>query len=57
MKKVEPMPEITDKCSEYRREMILLGLRNKLADPQLKDQERTCIKDEIKRLEIEIGMD
>lgn len=57
MKNLEPMSEITDKCSEYRREMILLGLRNKLADPQLKDQERKCIKDEIKRLEIEIGID
>lgn len=50
------MPDQIDKCSEYRREMILLGLRNKLADPQLKDEDRKRIEEEIRRLEIEIGI-
>lgn len=45
------------KCSAYRREMILLGLRRKLAAPNLKQEERRQIKAEIKRLEIDLGMD
>jgi hypothetical protein len=43
-------------CHEYRKEMILLGLRNRLNSPELSEEEKQGIQAEIRRLEEEIGM-
>jgi hypothetical protein len=38
-------------CTEYRQEMILLGLSRRLNDPSLTEAERARIREEIERLE------
>ena len=43
-------------CNEYRAEMILLGLNKKLNQKNLTPEERQKIKEEIARLELEMGM-
>lgn len=43
-------------CNEYRQEMILLALRRKLLQPDLTEEERRRLSEEIARLEEEIGM-
>ena len=43
-------------CQEYRKEMMLLGLRNRLNSPELSEEEKQGIQAEIRRLEEEIGM-
>ena len=43
-------------CHDYRKEMILLGLRNRLNAPGLSEEEKQHILAEIRRLEEEIGM-
>ena len=48
-----PQPLYT--CNEYRKEMILLALRNRLRQPDLADAERKRLIGEIARLEKEIG--
>lgn len=42
-------------CNEYREEMMLLALRQKLADPGLRENERSRLKEEIAELEKKIG--
>jgi hypothetical protein len=44
-------------CSDYRKEMILLGLKKRLNDAGLSAEERQAITDEIHRLESETGLD
>lgn len=44
-------------CTEYREEMVLLGLRRRLADPSLSAQEKEKLEKEIKKLEVRMGMD
>lgn len=42
-------------CNEYREEMILLGLRQKLLQPDLTAEEKEKLVKEIARLEKAIG--
>jgi len=51
-KKKEP----TYTCSDYRLEMILLGLQRRLHNETLSDIEKQKILQEIKKLEITMGM-
>lgn len=44
-------------CSEYRQEMILLGLKNRLCGKNLSDEERLNLVEEIKKLERVMCMD
>ena len=41
-------------CNDYRQEMMLLGLRRRLAEEDLSDSEKQAIQAEIKKLEKEI---
>ena len=43
-------------CSDYRQEMILLGLRKQLNDARLTKEERQQVLDQIERLEEKMGM-
>jgi hypothetical protein len=43
-------------CQDYRKEMVLLGLRNRLNASELSEEERFRILTEIRRLEKEMGM-
>ncbi len=43
-------------CNEYRTEMILLGLNNRLNQENLSREERQEIEEEIARLESDMGM-
>ena len=43
-------------CSEYREEMILAGLRKRLQQPDLKEEERLQLILEIEDLEKRIGL-
>jgi len=43
-------------CNEYRAEMILLGLNNRLNHETLTQEERRKIEEEIARLESDMGM-
>lgn len=42
-------------CQEYREEMVLVGLRQRLAKPGLTDKERAVLEQEIARVEKELG--
>lgn len=42
-------------CTDYRTEMILLGLRRRLAAPDLGETEREALYREIRQLESEMG--
>lgn len=42
-------------CSEYREEMILLGLRQRLASPDLSDREKQDIEKQILSMEASMG--
>jgi hypothetical protein len=44
-------------CSEYREEMILLGLKRRLAEPGLPEKEKRLLIERIGKLEQEMGMD
>ena len=44
-------------CTEYREEMILLGLKRRLEDPGLPEADRIDIQETIRRLEQQMGMD
>ena len=44
-------------CQEYREEMMLLGLCQRLKDPNLADDERRAIEKEIKNLENLMNLD
>ena len=43
-------------CSDYREEMILLGLKRRLDDPALSEEERRKIRQEIEAVEKRMGM-
>jgi hypothetical protein len=42
-------------CNDYRQEMILLGLRQKLQRSDLTDAEKAKLREEISKLETAIG--
>ena len=44
-------------CRHYREEMILLGLKKRLSDPALTEDERQAIEKEIHHLEALMGME
>ena len=44
-------------CMDYRQEMILMGLKQRLNQPDLPDEEKNIIIEEIKKLESEMDMD
>ncbi len=44
-------------CMEYRQEMILLGLKRQLEDPELPEVQRMDIAEKIRELEQQMGMD
>ena len=44
-------------CSEYREEMLLLGLRRRLHTGDISDEERERLKARIKDLESSMGME
>ena len=44
-------------CTHYREEMILLGLKRRLAEPDLPEAEKHALVERIRRLEQEMGMD
>ena len=43
-------------CTDYRQEMVLIGLKRRLADPTLDPKEKKSIEIEIKKLETEMGL-
>lgn len=43
-------------CTDYRTEMILLGLQRRLAVPDLNEAERETLRLEIRKLETEMGL-
>jgi hypothetical protein len=44
-------------CSSYRQEMILAGLRKRLAAEHLSAEEQKVIQEQIRKLEREMGLD
>ena len=44
-------------CSSYRQEMILAGLRKRLAADNLSAQEQQALQEQIRKLEREMGLD
>ncbi len=60
LEKYESAPEVSDKpiytCNDYRMEMILLSLKRRLSSEELSDAEKHAIRDEIRRIEIQMGM-
>uniref|UniRef100_A0A7C4W0T7 Uncharacterized protein n=1 Tax=Desulfatirhabdium butyrativorans TaxID=340467 RepID=A0A7C4W0T7_9BACT len=49
-----PMKRYT--CTEYRLEMMLLGLTRKLNDTNLEPQDREKLKQEIQEIERQMGL-
>jgi hypothetical protein len=47
----------TPTCTDYRAEMMLLGLKRRLAREDLPDTEKQAIEAEIKKIEREIHLD
>jgi hypothetical protein len=43
-------------CTDYRMEMMLLGLKRRLAEPGLDDREIQQLQEQIRKLEAEMGM-
>jgi len=43
-------------CQDYRQEMILLALQNKLHQPDLTEEEKHKLVEEISRLEATLGL-
>ena len=44
-------------CADYRDEMMLVRLKNRLNDPRVTGRERAEIEAAVKRLEEEMGLD
>ncbi len=44
-------------CTEYRQEMILLGLKRQLEAPELTEAQQVRIAEKIRELEQQMGMD
>jgi hypothetical protein len=49
--------EKTPTCNDYRSEMMLLGLKRRLAQEDLSDPEKQAIEAEIKKIEHDIQLD
>ena len=43
-------------CSDYRQEMILAGLRRRLADPDLDEREKERLTRQVQQMEQEMGL-
>ncbi|MFZ5571999.1 MAG: hypothetical protein ACOZF0_16490 [Thermodesulfobacteriota bacterium] len=43
-------------CKDYRSEMLLLGLNRRLAEGNLSEHEKEAIRNDILRLEKEMGL-
>jgi hypothetical protein len=43
-------------CNDYRREMMLLGLKRRLAQDDLSEAEKQAIEVEVKKLEADMQM-
>ncbi|MBW2589168.1 MAG: hypothetical protein JRD71_00355 [Deltaproteobacteria bacterium] len=52
MEKIQPYT-----CSDYRQEMMLLGLENRLSRENLSDEEKRNLVEEVKKLEALMCMD
>jgi hypothetical protein len=44
-------------CTDYRSEMVLLGLRRQLADENLSDPEREALETQVRQLEVRMGIE
>ena len=44
-------------CSDYRQEMMLAGLRKRLAEESMSRKERAQLEAQIRKLETEMGLD
>ncbi len=44
-------------CNDYRQEMMLAGLRKQLAEAQLSDAEKKTLEEQIRRLEVQMGLE
>ncbi len=44
-------------CNDYREEMVLLGLRKRLNNPDLTKEEKASLLKDIKEIEKRMGMD
>ncbi len=52
-----PMKNKRYTCNDYRQEMILVGLRKQLGNPQLSKTEKDELEKQIRQLEAEMDMD
>ncbi len=43
-------------CNDYRQEMVLIGLRRRLTDPSLSQTEKKELEAQIRKLEMDMGM-
>lgn len=43
-------------CTEYRQEMILLGLQRRLNDPNLDPEDKKALEAQIRKIEKEMDM-
>ncbi len=43
-------------CNDYRQEMVLLGLKRRLEDPDIDDEERRELEGQIRELEEQMGI-
>lgn len=44
-------------CGDYREEMMLVGLKRQLADPDLDEAARHRLEEQVRLLEARIGLD
>jgi hypothetical protein len=44
-------------CQDYRQEMVLVGLKKRLANQELSEEERLSLLNSIESLEKEMGLD
>ncbi|MBW1720888.1 MAG: hypothetical protein JRJ78_02365 [Deltaproteobacteria bacterium] len=44
-------------CQDYRQEMLLAGLKNRIHNEDLSPEERETLEEEIRKLESDMGMD
>jgi len=51
----QTLPSSNYTCNEYREEMILLALRQKLHNPDLSSKDKDKLEKEIAELEAKIG--
>ncbi len=54
---VKMSPDHRYTCREYRQEMTLLGLKQRLKNADLSEEERRRVVEDIPKLEAEMGMD